>query len=262
MSAAGFRIVQTGRLTAPVLRRLPAVFTSTSYQSAESNSRSSRFFTQARRSSALADLQEEKEQEGANVVSKLEFDTPLRIVEYPDPRLRADNSTIKVPAEGLEELSKEMFRLMYEDDGVGLAAPQVGMNIRMMVFNPEGFTDKSQEVVLVNPKIIKSSKATDFLEEGCLSFRSVSGNRPLLLGDVERPVSIKVKARDLEGKKVDMKLEGFVARVFQHEYDHLQQTLFFERMSPEVLAKVKPELVALEEKFMKENPGVEIQRVE
>ena len=72
----------------------------------------------------------------------------------------------------LRALSREMFSVMYADEGVGLAAPQVGMNIRMMVFNPAGTPTKSaQEVTLVNPRIIESSKKTEVGEEGCLSFR-------------------------------------------------------------------------------------------
>lgn len=71
------------------------------------------------------------------------------------------------------------------DEGVGLAAPQVGVNVRMMVFNPSREEDSSEEVVLVNPAIVKWGKKRDFYNEGCLSFRKVDGQRELLLGDVE-----------------------------------------------------------------------------
>lgn len=98
---------------------------------------------------------------------------------------------------------------------MGLAAPQVGVNVRLMVFNESGKRGSGQEMVLVNPEIVSSSKTTELDVEGCLSF-------PKIYGDVERSTEIVVKAQDAKGQPVSLTLKGFVARVFQHEFDHLQ----------------------------------------
>ncbi|CAM8971151.1 unnamed protein product [Rhodiola kirilowii] len=174
--------------------------------------------------------------------SDMQFESPLRIVEYPDPRLRARNKRIETFDENLKKLAEEMFDVMYKTDGVGLAAPQVGVNVQLMVFNPEGEKGEGEEVVLVNPKVYKSSQKLVPFEEGCLSF-------PEIYADVKRPESIKIDARDITGAKFSLNLSGFPARVFQHEFDHLQGVLFFDRMSDEVLASILPQLQALEKKY-------------
>eukprot|EP00803_Ostreobium_quekettii_P007485 evm.model.scf_227.1 EVM.evm.TU.scf_227.1 scf_227:16056-21626(-) len=207
----------------------------------------------------LEELLEEKRTKDleAPPVDKIAFSKPLRIVKYPDPSLRAPCAAVNQPATGIKELAAEMFEIMYSDDGVGLAAPQVGVNIQMMVFNPEGHVgrgDPELEKVLINPRIVKFSKNTAVEEEGCLSF-------PQMFGDVERSTGIKVKARDVNGAKVELKLNGLAARIFQHEFDHLQGVLFFERMAPDIRAELLPRLVQWEEEFLKNNPGVPIQRV-
>uniref|UniRef100_A0A7N0UA93 Peptide deformylase n=1 Tax=Kalanchoe fedtschenkoi TaxID=63787 RepID=A0A7N0UA93_KALFE len=174
--------------------------------------------------------------------SDLQFESPLRIVEYPDPRLRARNKRIDTFDDNLKKLVEEMFDVMYKTDGVGLAAPQVGVNVQLMVFNPEGVKGEGEEFVLVNPKLYKSSKKLVLFEEGCLSF-------PEIYADVKRPESIKIDARDITGAKFSVNLSGFPARVFQHEFDHLQGILFFDRMTDEVLASILPDLQALEKKY-------------
>lgn len=219
-----------------------------------------RFQLAARRSMFLEELEEEKRalrMDGGAVVDKITFSSPLKVVRYPDPRLRAPNAEVKLPAAGLKELADQMFNIMYTDDGIGLAAPQVGVNIQMMVFNPEGIDargDKTLEKVLVNPRIVKESKSTEVSQEGCLSF-------PGMLGDVERPVGVKIKARGLDGEKIELKLNGLVSRIFQHEFDHLQGVLFFERMSRDMFEMVRPQLVEWEEDYLRDNPGNEIERV-
>ena len=97
---------------------------------------------------------------------------------YPSPALRAKNVPVRDFDARLEALAEEMFHVMYKTDGVGLSAPQVGVNVRLMVYNPEGCPKRGEEYVLCNPKITKASTETDFMEEGCLSF-------PGVLGDVE-----------------------------------------------------------------------------
>ncbi|CAD7699666.1 unnamed protein product [Ostreobium quekettii] len=83
----------------------------------------------------------------------------------------------------------------------------------------------------------------------------------LTVGIAQRSTGIKVKARDVNGAKVELKLNGLAARIFQHEFDHLQGVLFFERMAPDIRAELLPRLVQWEEEFLKDNPGVPIQRV-
>lgn len=191
---------------------------------------------QARRGASTKDVDEVATQ------VDMEFESPLRIVEYPDPRLRLRNKRIETFDDNLKKLVEEMFDVMYKTDGVGLAAPQVGVNVQLMVFNPEGEKGEGEEVVLVNPKVFKSSQKVVLFEEGCLSF-------PEIYADVKRPVSIKVDARDITGAKFSVNLSGFPARVFQHEFDHLQGVLFFDRMSDEVLESILPQLQALEKKY-------------
>ncbi|PNW88670.1 hypothetical protein CHLRE_01g039650v5 [Chlamydomonas reinhardtii] len=141
------------------------------------------------------------------------------------------------------------------DDGVGLAAPQVGVNVRLMVFNPMGRDKPGNESILVNPEIVEQLGGKELGEEGCLSF-------PRIYGDVERSRQINVKALDATGQPVKLTLtDPWVARIFQHEFDHLQGVLFHDRMKPSVLETVRPELVALEEAFLAEHPAAKVQRL-
>ena len=101
---------------------------------------------------------------------------------------------------------------------------------------------------------MNKSKGQTLFEEGCLSF-------PEIMGDVKRPKSIVVEAQDLKGDTFRLELEGLEARIFQHEYDHLEGVLFHDRMHPNVLKEVTAKLQALEGKFESENPGVGYQGV-
>ncbi|KAG2496147.1 hypothetical protein HYH03_005749 [Edaphochlamys debaryana] len=182
-------------------------------------------------------------------ITKLEWTSPLQIVKYPDPKLRAVNARIGVFDDSLSKLAKEMIEVMYQDDGVGLAAPQVGVNVRLMVFNPEGKGRPGNESVLVNPEIVEQTGGKELDEEGCLSF-------PRIYGDVERSRNVVVKAQDAKGNPIKLTLtDPWIARIFQHEYDHLQGVLFHDRMKSTVLETVRPSLVALEEEFLAANPG-------
>jgi peptide deformylase len=128
---------------------------------------------------------------------------------------------------------------------VGLAAPQVGVNVRLMVYNPVGERGQGEEYVLVNPQIVKYGKNQDVFAEGCLSFPTFGSDpkkAPTIEADVERPKSVRVEAQDIKGKKFAMTLKEWQARIFQHEYDHLEGTLYFDRMSPEVLDSIQLDL--------------------
>lgn len=193
----------------------------------------------------LKSIREDKS--GAAPVS---FESPLSILLYPDPKLRAENKKIFFFDEKLQQLVTEMFDLMYETEGVGLAAPQVGVNVRLMVYNPVGVRGKGTEYVLVNPSIVRYTKAKEVDAEGCLSFPSKDG-QGLFDGEVERSIGVKVDAQDIKGRKFSMNLKDWQARIFQHEYDHLEGTLFHDRMSIEVLQTVREDLEALEAEYTK-----------
>ncbi|KAF8047216.1 hypothetical protein N665_3142s0005 [Sinapis alba] len=178
--------------------------------------------------------------------SDLQFETPLKIVEYPDPILRAKSKRIGVFDENLKNLADAMFDVMYKTDGIGLSAPQVGLNVQLMVFNPAGESGEGEEIVLVNPKINKYSDKLVPFNEGCLSF-------PGIYADVIRPQSVKIDARDITGARFSISLSRLPARIFQHEYDHLEGVLFFDRMTDDVLDTIREELEALEKKYEEKN---------
>lgn len=164
--------------------------------------------------------------------------TNLRVLRYPHPLLRAKNE--EVTAEEMEpeikRIAKEMLLVMYASRGVGLAAPQVGINKRLLVYNPEGDSKAwLQEIVMVNPRIVATSKSAGEDLEACLSFPGMSGQ-------VRRSDWVKVEATRLNGKKFKVKLEGWKARIFQHEYDHLDGILYIDRLPPEERQKVQPRL--------------------
>ncbi|XP_065878535.1 peptide deformylase 1B, chloroplastic/mitochondrial [Euphorbia lathyris] len=185
----------------------------------------------------------------------LYFESPLKIVEYPDPILRAKNKRIDTFDENLKKLVDHMFDVMYKTDGIGLSAPQVGINVQLMVFNPVGERGEGEEIVLINPRVNKYSKKMVPFNEGCLSF-------PGIYADVERPDTLKVDARDINGARFTVNLSGLPARVFQHEFDHLQGILFFERMTEEVLESISPQLQALEKKYEEKTGDPSPERVE
>ncbi|KAK8479691.1 hypothetical protein V6N11_009835 [Hibiscus sabdariffa] len=165
----------------------------------------------------------------------LRFESPLKIVVYPDPILRKRNKRIDTFDENLKKLVDEMFDVMYKTDGIGLSAPQVGINVQLMVFNPVGERGEGQEIVLINPRVTKYSKKTVLFNEGCLSF-------PRIYADVERPESIKIDAQDINGARFTVDLSELPARIFQHEFDHLEGILFFDRMTDEVLDSIRGQL--------------------
>ncbi|CAN0116280.1 unnamed protein product, partial [Ectocarpus sp. 13 AM-2016] len=154
----------------------------------------------------------------------------LRILKYPHPALRAENEEIEVFDDDVKKLARNMFKIMYAAKGVGLAAPQVGVNKRLMVFNPEGDAKNwLDEAILVNPKIVASGKGRITAEEGCLSFPGMGGKRRNW---------VKVEAVNAKGKKVKKKYTDWTARIFQHEYDHLDGTVYIDHLSPPEREKV------------------------
>lgn len=118
-------------------------------------------------------------------------------------------------------LGQDMIDTMLARDGIGLAAAQIGKNLNLFTINKD-VTKGSDHLVLCNPEITFHSKATNVMEEGCLSCPGIYGN-------VRRPEKIRVTAYTLEGKKVQFKTKGLLAKVFQHEIDHLHGILIVDK---------------------------------
>jgi peptide deformylase len=116
-----------------------------------------------------------------------------------------------------------MFELMYEAKGVGLAANQVDLPLRLFVSNPAGKVDDGTQYVFINP-VISQPKGNAEEEEGCLSV-------PGVYARVRRPERVRIQAFDLAGDEIDLTLDGLLARIVQHETDHLDGILFFDRLS-------------------------------
>ncbi len=166
----------------------------------------------------------------------------MNIVYYPDPALRRGGKPITEITPELRETAKSMLELMYAYKGVGLAAPQVGLELNLLVLNPSGDKqDDQEELVLINPKITARS-GTDFAEEGCLSF-------PGIYADVERHMEIEVEYQDLGDEPRKLKSDDFLARIIQHELDHLTGVLFVDRLSSIEKLQVRGKLQELEKKF-------------
>ena len=159
----------------------------------------------------------------------------LSIIHYPHPTLRFKSKPIKRVDAELRKIADQMIELMYEADGVGLAANQVDLPLRMFVCNPTGTKGEGEELILINPELQLPKGGNDVANEGCLSL-------PGLYGDVIRPKSIRLSAYDIRGNQIDHEIDGFLARVLQHENDHLNGILFFDRMSDEAVKDLEGQL--------------------
>lgn len=164
----------------------------------------------------------------------------LDIVLWPDPVLLAGTKPVEKVDDHLRQVVAEMRRVMFDLRGVGLAAPQVGVALRLMLVCPSG--EPGSEQVLINPKIL-TSVGSQVGEEGCLSF-------PGIYGDVERAKQVRLSYRDLTGQAREMDLEGFLARIVQHEADHLDGKVFIDRMDPASRRDAEPQLEDLRARFL------------
>jgi len=142
----------------------------------------------------------------------------LKILTNPNPILRRKSQPVAdVSAPEVQELIPQMIELMLEKDGVGLAAPQIGKNIRLIVVHL-----KDETLAIINPKIIKRSIIKEWGEEGCLSV-------PGKYGEVRRCKKITARYFDAKGKPHQIVAQGLLARVIQHENDHLDGILFIDK---------------------------------
>lgn len=148
------------------------------------------------------------------------------IVVVPHPVLRRKAARVTDFGPALQKLIDDMIDTMRAAPGVGLAAPQVNVSRRVIVVEYEDAEEgiPHQLYAVVNPEIVSFSRETDVAVEGCLSI-------PGVIGDVERACEVTVKGQDRWGKPVKLHLEGWVARIFQHEIDHLNGVLFTDRAS-------------------------------
>lgn len=166
-------------------------------------------------------------------------ETELRVRIYGDPVLRRKSSPVKEPAQAHRGILSKMARLMYENQGIGLAAPQVGINKMMIVVDiGEGLYK------LVNPKVVKKA-GSQAIEEGCLSV-------PGVCIKVKRAKKVLVEAQDEHGKPVKIESEDLLACVFQHEIDHLKGKLIVDYASFLDKIKIKRKLSQLKKKFKNE----------
>ncbi len=146
----------------------------------------------------------------------------LEIKKFNEPVLRKKCKKVGRVDKKIKKLAIDMVQTMKKGQGIGLAAPQVGVSKRVIVVQTD--LGGQRILALVNPKIIKKSFETEVGEEGCLSF-------PGIFLEIKRAKEVEVGGLDIKGKKIKLEAKGLLARVFQHEIDHLDGILFFNRLS-------------------------------
>ena len=178
----------------------------------------------------------------------------LKIKTYGDPVLRERARPVDEITPEICDLAEEMLRVMHQQNGVGLAAEQVGRREAVVVIDipPVADCDKEKNplnpdavmpLVLINPEITESSKKKESCEEGCLSF-------PGLWAEVSRPAEVTVHYTGIDGRQQDMRCRGLLARAVQHELDHLNGTLFIDRISYARKIALKGRLKKLQEETL------------
>jgi peptide deformylase len=176
----------------------------------------------------------------------------LPIVHYGHPTLLQKGAEIPKVTDAIRKLASDMLDTMYDANGVGLAAQQVGQALQLTVIDVRDSDRPSQlflgarevpveslmPLVLINPKIT-NREGTELGTEGCLSF-------PELTGDIMRASSVQVSAMDIKGNPLQFMATGLLSRAVQHELDHLNGVLFIDRMSKELREELQPEITKLE----------------
>ena len=156
----------------------------------------------------------------------------LRILEFPDPRLRTKAKPVKAVDDQLRQLIDDMFETMYDAPGIGLAATQVDVHRRLLVADVS--SEKTEPWVLINPVIIEQD-GVEVTEEGCLSV-------PGYYEEVERAEHIKVRYLDRDGKEQESEFDGLLAVCVQHEMDHLEGKLFVDYLSEAKRQRIRKRL--------------------
>ena len=156
----------------------------------------------------------------------------LRILEFPDPRLRKKAAAVEVVDDAMRQLIDDMFETMYDAPGIGLAATQVDVHQRLLVADVS--VDKDNPWVLINPVILEQD-GVEVSEEGCLSV-------PGYYEEVQRAEHIRVRYLDRYGKEVESEFEGLLAVCVQHEMDHLDGKLFVDYLSEAKRQRIRKRL--------------------
>ena len=149
----------------------------------------------------------------------------LEIKKVPEPVLRKETQPVEEFDEALQQLIDDMVDTMRDEPGVGLAAPQVGISRKLIVveFGDEDDPEKPAKLyAVVNPEIVAISEEVETGIEGCLSI-------PGMIGEVERQLAVVVKGKNAKGKSIKIRAHGWLARIFQHEIDHINGILFTDR---------------------------------
>ena len=163
----------------------------------------------------------------------------MRVHIYPDPVLLRPSQPVVSFDDELRAKLVEMYETMYAQKGVGLAAPQVGWPVRLLVFNPTAAADDADDALtVINPRIVKKwGRSRD--QEGCLSF-------PDIFVDITRPAGVRLAWQDEQGEHQEEDFNDFPARIVQHEMDHLEGVLLVHRMSPVDRIRFRRELEELQ----------------
>ena len=165
----------------------------------------------------------------------------LELVEYPHPALlRRARPLVRID-DAIHDAVEQMFEIMYQAGGIGLAANQVALPYRLFIVNLEARPDAGEELVFINPSLSRP-RGNAVQEEGCLSL-------PGLRMDVRRPEQIVVKAWSLDGEPFEEDLDGLLARVVQHEFDHLEGRLFTDRLPDAAALEARRSLDTFREVF-------------
>jgi peptide deformylase len=168
----------------------------------------------------------------------------LPVTVYGDPVLRGETKNVDKELPGLSELIENMFQTMYQAEGVGLAAPQVGLSLRLFVVDGSPAShDEEPELkefkrVFINPEILEVADEEIVMEEGCLSLPNIHEN-------VSRPETVLIRYFDEHWEEHTETYSGFRARIIQHEYDHLEGHLFVDHISPLKKRLLKSKLMSI-----------------
>jgi peptide deformylase len=174
----------------------------------------------------------------------------LQILIWPDPRLKKISEPVREFTPGLRDLAMRMLEKMRQARGVGLAAPQVGHNIRMFVMNHTG--EPGDDRIYVNP-VLSDPDGEETSEEGCLSL-------PTINVQVSRNKAIRMQAQDLDGKPFEHVESGYISRIWQHEFDHLNGVLITDRMGLGDRFKHRKTLKEMQEKWEAEHPEIRVSK--
>ncbi|GFM38526.1 peptide deformylase [Desulfovibrio psychrotolerans] len=145
------------------------------------------------------------------------------ILKYPDARLAVECTEVCEITEEIRQLAEDMAETMYKEEGIGLAAPQVGEHCRLIVVDVTGPEERKGLMKLVNPRLVNHEGEVE-TEEGCLSVLNYRSK-------VKRAEKVRLLAKDVDGKEVCMDADGLLAICLQHEIDHLDGTLFIDKIS-------------------------------